>query len=504
MSPTEDTAYARLEKRFERLHMLRSATDLLDWDAATMMPTGSAESRGGQMAALRVLATELLQDPATAAWLDEAEAHPPSASDPMAQKNLVAMRRAWIHGAALPTDLVEAHAKAVSASEMCWRSARKDSDFKSFAPHLERLVGLTKQIAAAKAAALGTSEYDALLDEYEPGGRSARLDTLFAVLGKELPPLLDAVLDRQRAWSSSPEPKGPFSIERQTRLSRELAERIGFDFERGRIDTSTHPFCGGHSDDVRLTTRYDEADFLSSAMSMLHELGHAMYEQGLPGPWRKQPVGRAPSMAIHESQSLLIEMQASRRPELVSFLHRTATAIFGDLGCDEADLLRAVRRASRGFIRVDADEVSYPLHVILRYRLERALLSGDLAVADLPGAWNEQMQTLLGVTPPDDRRGCLQDIHWPTGAFGYFPTYTMGAIAASQIFGAAQKADPEIVKDLANGSFVRLFAFLRPNVHRLGASVTVDELLTKVTGAPLDEKVFLRHLRRRYLDEQEA
>jgi carboxypeptidase Taq len=499
VSSNDDTAYAQLSKRFERLHLLRSATDLLDWDAATMMPTGSAESRGGQMAALRVVATELLQDPRTAQLLDEAEAQPPT--EQMARQNLVAMRRAWIHGAALPTDLVEAHAKAVSASEMCWRSARKDSDFKSFAPHLERLIGLTKQIAQAKAAVLGTSEYDALLDEYEPGGRSARLDALFAVLGKELPPLLEAVLDRQAAWSSSREPRGPFPIEKQTRLSKELAERIGFDFERGRIDTSTHPFCGGHSDDVRLTTRYDEADFLSSAMSMLHELGHAMYEQGLPEVWRKQPVGRAPSMAIHESQSLLIEMQASRRPEVVGLLHRTATAIFGDLGCDEAELLRSVRRASRGFIRVDADEVSYPLHVILRYRLERALLSGELAAADLPGAWNEQMQALLGVTPPDDRRGCLQDIHWPTGAFGYFPTYTMGAIAASQLFLAAEKADPQIVADLASGSFTRLFAFLRPNVHRLGASVTVDELLTRVTGQPLDEKVFLRHLHRRYLED---
>lgn len=492
------SAYTTLEQRFERLHLLRSATDLLDWDTATMMPTGSAEARGGQMAVLRVLSTELLQDPTTKALLDEAEAAPPEA--PMARKNLVAMRRAWVHGASLPVRLVEAHAKAISASEMRWRSARADSDFRAWAPHLSALVALTREIGEAKAAALGTNTYDALLDEYEPGGRSERLDPLFATLARELPPLLDAVIERQASWPNG-EPRGPFPIPAQVAFSRTLGETIGFDFTRGRIDTSTHPFCGGSSDDVRITTRYDENDFLSSAMSVLHELGHAMYEQGLPREWRAQPVGRAPSMAIHESQSLLIEMQASRRADTVGFLHRAATAAFGDLGCTTNDLLRSVRRASRGFIRVEADEVSYPLHVILRYRLERALLAGDLTPLDLPGAWADGMKELLGVVPPDDRRGCLQDIHWPSGAFGYFPTYTMGAIAASQIFAAATKSAEAVAAGLGDGRFGPLFAFLRPHVHALGASVTVDELLTQVTGAPLDEQVFLRHLRTRYLED---
>ena len=492
------SAYTTLEQRFERLHLLRSATDILDWDSATMMPTGSAESRGAQMGALRVLATELLQDPVTQALLDEADAHPPEGL--MAQKNLVAMRRAWVHGAALPVRLVDALSKAASASEMRWRRARAESDFASWAPHLEEMLTLTREVAQAKADALGTSPYDALLDEYEPGARSARLDVLFGTLARELPPLLDRVIEKQASWGTR-EPAGPFPIPLQARLSRTLATHLGFDFEHGRIDTSTHPFCGGTPDDVRITTRYDENDFLSSAMSVLHELGHAMYEQGLPRAWRKQPVGRAPSMAIHESQSLLIEMQASRRAETVGFLHRTASLTLGDLGCSENDLLRSVRRASRGFIRVEADEVSYPLHVILRYRLERALISGDLRARDLPGAWSAGMKELLGVEPPDDRRGCLQDIHWPGGAFGYFPTYTMGAIAASQLFAAAVRASPEIVNHLAQGSFAPLFSFLRPAVHQKGASVTVDELLLEVTGAPLDERVFLAHLHQRYLQD---
>jgi carboxypeptidase Taq len=490
------SAYASLEQRFERWHLLRSATDLLDWDAATMLPTASAELRGAQMGALRVAATELMQHPSTRDLLDAAEQTPPEA--PLARKNLHQMRRAWVHAAALPVALVDAHARALSASEMCWRAARRDADFARFAPHLETVLGLTREIAAHKAEALGVSPYDALLDEYEPGGRAERLDAIFGVLSRALPALLDRVVERQRAW---PAPRAPrrFTPAEQTRLSRALAERIGFDFSRGRLDVSTHPFCGGASEDVRLTTRYDEADFVSGMMSVLHELGHAMYEQGLPRPWLRQPVGRAPSMALHESQSLLVEMQASRRPETVAFLHHTATEALGDLGIDEAELLRGLTRVERGFIRVEADEVSYPLHVLLRYRLERALLGGDLAPRDLPQAWNDGMKELLGVTPPDDRLGCLQDIHWPCGAFGYFPTYTLGAIAAAQIFGAATASDPALVPALARGDFAPLFAFLRPKVHERGASATVDELLVDVSGRPLTPEALLDHLEARYL-----
>jgi carboxypeptidase Taq len=276
---------------------------------------------------------------------------------------------------------------------------------------------------------------------------------------------------------------------------------VGFDFEHGRLDTSLHPFCGGVPDDVRITTRYDEADFSSALMAVLHETGHALYERGLPADWRLQPVGQARGMSVHESQSLLIEMQACRGPEFIGFAAPLIREAFGGDGpAWQADnLTRHYHRVGRGLIRVDADEVTYPAHVILRYRLERAMLAGDLPLADLPAAWNEGLEALLGIRPPDDRLGCLQDIHWYDGAWGYFPTYTLGAMSAAQLYAAAQAAVPEIPEAIGRGDFAPLLGWLRENVHAKGALLSTDELLTAATGRPLDPEVFKAHLRARYL-----
>jgi carboxypeptidase Taq len=276
---------------------------------------------------------------------------------------------------------------------------------------------------------------------------------------------------------------------------------VGFDFEHGRLDTSLHPFCGGVPEDVRITTRYDEHDFMKALMGVLHETGHAMYERGLPAAWRLQPIGAAPSMALHESQSLLIEMQACRSPAFVGFMAPLARETFGGDGpaWTTENLVRVYNRVAPGFIRVDADEVTYPAHVILRYRLERRLIAGEMELDDLPGAWNAGMRELLGVTPPDDRLGCLQDIHWYDGAWGYFPTYTLGAIAAAQLFAAATAAAPDIPAALGRGDFRPLMAWLRENVHAWGAYHATDDLLEHATGRPLDPKTFEAHLQARYL-----
>jgi carboxypeptidase Taq len=276
---------------------------------------------------------------------------------------------------------------------------------------------------------------------------------------------------------------------------------VGFDFTHGRLDTSLHPFCGGVPDEVRITTRYDEADFAKALMGVLHETGHALYERGLPGDWRAQPVGAARGMAVHESQSLLIEMQACRSAEFAAYLAPLAREAFAGKGpaWTADNLLRLNNRVSPGFIRVDADEVTYPAHIILRYRLEKNIIAGDLPLADLPGAWNEGMQALLGITPPDDRHGCLQDIHWFDGAWGYFPTYTLGAIAAAQLFAAATAAIPEIPAAIGRGDFAPLIGWLRQNVHAWGSFHSTDALLEQATGRPLDPKAFEAHLTARYL-----
>ena len=296
-------------------------------------------------------------------------------------------------------------------------------------------------------------------------------------------------------------PEGPFPIEAQRRAGIRLMERLGFDFAHGRLDVSLHPFCGGTPDDVRITTRYDEADFTQALMGVLHETGHALYERGLPPDWRNQPVGDARGMSIHESQSLLVEMQVCRSREFLEFAAPLLRECFGGTGpaWDADNLYRLYTKVERGFIRVDADEVTYPAHVILRYRLERALVAGELDLADLPAAWNAAMRELLGIVPPDDRLGCLQDVHWYDGAWGYFPTYTLGAMTAAQLFAAAKRADPAIAPGIAKGEFAPLMRWLRANIHSQGSRLSTTEVIEKATGAPLNDAVFRAHLRSRYL-----
>lgn len=490
------TAYARLERLFARLANIENALGILNWDMATTMPKGAAETRADQMATLKSLHHEMLTAPQVEDWL--AEAGSENLSD-WQSANLREMRREWVHAAAVPGRLVEALTRTSSACEMTWREARADADFKAVAPLLEQVLDLTRETARVKAERLGCGLYDALLDQYEPGGKSEVIDAIFADLAGFLPGFLQQVLDRQGAPPPAPPP--PFATDRQKELGLRLMRTVGFDFDRGRLDISAHPFCGGAIDDIRITTRYDESDFSTSMMGVLHETGHALYELGLPRDWRNQPVGRARGMSLHESQSLLMEMQACRSREFLTFAAPLMREAFGGSGpAWEADSLhRHAIRVEPGFIRVDADEVTYPAHVILRYRLEKALIAGEMQVADIPGAWNEAMRELLGITPPDDRLGCLQDIHWYDGAFGYFPTYTLGAMTAAQLFDAARRADPDILPAIARGDFAPLLAWLRANVHSQGSRPTVDELLTQATGKPLDAEMFKSHLRQRYL-----
>jgi carboxypeptidase Taq len=493
------SSYRALAQRFDRHYLLKSSADVLEWDAQAMMPGGGGDLRAAQLGTLRVLAHDAIAGSDMADLLAAALATPPE--DPWERANVGAMRRAWVHAAAVPADLVEARTRATSLCELAWREARRNDDFASLAPQLREVVSLTRQIGEAKAAAMGISVYDALADEYEQGAREAVLAPLFTRLERELPPLVDAIVAAQARAPQAPELVGPFPVARQAALGRVLAERMGFDFTRGRLDVSAHPFCGGAAEDVRMTTRYDESDFLSSVLGVIHETGHALYEMGLPRAWVRQPVGQAAGMGIHESQSLLMEMQAARSPELLGWLAGVAAQELGvsrDVLTAEVLVQRAMR-VERSLIRVDADEATYPLHVALRFTLERALLSGDLSIADLPGAFRDGMERVLGIRPDTDRDGCLQDVHWPSGAFGYFPSYTIGAIAAAQLFAAAVKATPAIPSELARGDFSSLLAFAREHVHENGSRYDTSTVLQRATGRGLDVESLLAHLRARYL-----
>ena len=495
------SAYSDLAVRHSRIAALSNAIGILHWDTAAMMPKGAATARAESAALLSVLRHDMATDPALSDLIDEAATD--NELGEWERANLREIRRQHTVETAVPADLVAASSRATSACEMRWRQARAENDFAGLLPFLAEVLSLQREIGRAKAEKLDLSVYDALLNDYEPGGRAETIDALFDDLAAFLPGFTEEVLAAQARRPADPPLEGPFPVETQRALGERLMAALGYDFERGRLDVSTHPFCGGGDDDVRITTRYDEADFTSALMGVLHETGHALYEQGRPRGFMSQPVGHARGMSVHESQSLLIEMQACRSREFLAFSGPIMRDAFGGSGpAWETDALwRRYSRVSRGFIRVDADEVTYPAHVILRYRLERAMIAGDLALPDLPGAWSEGMRELLGVSPPDDRLGCLQDIHWPSGGWGYFPTYTMGAMTAAQLFDAATRTVPDILPGIARGDFAPLVSWLRANVHSQGSLYETDELLTRATGRPLDAAVFKAHLKRRYLAE---
>lgn len=489
-----------LTRHFARIDAIEGAQAILHWDAAAMMPRGGAGARADQLATLSVIRHELLTDPRMAAWLDAAEAQP---LDAWQAANVHEIRRHWRHATAVPAALVEALSKAGSDCEMTWRTARAANDWEGLRPKLEVVVDLVREKAAVKAEALGVSPYEALLDQFEPDGRTAAIDAVFDDLVEFLPAFTAQVLEKQARGPRILPIEGPFAISAQRELGLAIMKVLGFEFDHGRLDVSHHPFCGGVADDVRITTRYDEDDFVKSLMGVIHETGHALYERGRPEAWRGQPVGLARGMSMHESQSLLFEMQACRSREFLSWVAPRIRDAFDGEGPEwsQANLYRVYTRVQRSLIRVDADEVTYPAHVILRYRLEKALLSGDLQVADLPGAWSDGMLELVGVAPPDFKDGCMQDIHWMDGTIGYFPTYTLGAMTAAQLFDAACRADADILPGIGRGDFGPLLGWLRPNVHALGSRLSTDELLTRATGRPLDAAVFKNHLKRRYLGD---
>ena len=493
------TPYANLVARFARIAIINEAQSVLGWDASAMMPPGGGPARGDQLAVLSGLAHGLMTEPATADHLAAAEASPPG--DEWEAANLVLMRHAHTRATALPSDLVEARSRANSACEKVWREARAGSDFALVSPYLVEVVSLVRQVADALGPALGLSPYDALMDGYQAGIGADDVAPIFARYETFLADALPRAEEMQAAGPAPIPLVGVFPADRQEGLCRHLSARAGLDYAHARLDRSTHPFCGGTPTDVRITTRYDEADPAMALMGVLHETGHALYERGLPAAHARQPVGEAAGMAAHESQSLILEMQACRSDAFLAWLGPELHGTFG--GAPEpyqpGNLARLFRRIERGLIRVDADEMTYPAHVILRFRLERALVSGGLQVADLPGAWRDGLHGLLNVTPPDDARGCLQDIHWYDGAFGYFPSYTLGAMAAAQLMAKARAEVSGLDDALGRGDLQPLAAFLRQRVHGQGSRLGFNALMAEATGAPLDPGFFESHLGRRYL-----
>jgi carboxypeptidase Taq len=494
------TPYTQLEQEWKRLHAFRGALSLLRWDAAVMMPRGSADVRGEQLAALETEYHTLLTAPRITRLLDRAQANAAGLED-WRVANLREMRRQRDHAIATPASLVSRLAKATSRAESHWMEARRENDYSLFAPHLEEVLQLVRDKSALLGQALNLAPYDALLDGFSPGFTTPDIDAIFKALSRRLPAMIRDALVAQEARAVLPI-GGRFTTGRQRALVVEVMKAVGFAFDRGRLDESEHPFTEGVPGDIRVTTRFDPAEPFTGLLGALHETGHAMYDLGTPVEWRDQPVGRDRGMALEESQSLLLEMIVGRSLPFARYLQPLLLRHFQVSGpeWEVENLYRLLTRVRRGLIRVDADEMTYTLHIMHRYDLEKRLLGGSLAVRDLPDAWNTAMEQRFGSRPGNFAEGCLQDVHWALGSFGYFPSYALGAVIAAQFWESLRTGLPEVEEQLARGEFTGLFAWLRDHVHAFGARVPVKELVQQATGQPLGAAAFLRHLDTKYLE----
>jgi carboxypeptidase Taq len=491
-------SYAALTRLQLQIYRFRHFASMASWDRAAMMPPKGNEARAAAQAELEAHIHRLLTDPRQPGLMKAAEDEP---LDDLERANLREIRREWRLANALPPELVEAQVIAGARCEHAWRAQRKANDWKGFLPNLREVVRLAREEANLLSGATGLRPYDAMMDRFEPGMTSSELDRLFGELKSWMPDLVARVLEKQRR-EPVVEPVGPFPVAKQRELSLAVVKLLGFDFDAGRLDESAHPFNGGVPEDIRMTTRYDESDCINSLMSTIHETGHARFEQNLPRDWLGQPVGRARSFGVHESMSLSFEMQLARSRAFVGLLAPMLAAAYGNQPAFEAGNLHRLftRVKPANLIRVAADECTYPLHVILRYEIERPLVEGEIECEDIPGLWDEKMKSLLGLdTRGNFRNGCMQDVHWSEGLIGYFPSYTLGAMYAAQWFSVIRRAHPDLDRRLAAGDPAPAFDWIRANVWTQGRRWETAEFARRASGETLNPAHFRKHLETRYL-----
>lgn len=460
----------------------------LGWDQETVMPRGAAAQRGAEMAAIEAVLHARRSDPRVGEWLSTA-----SAPDLAGEAQLREIRRAFTRAGKVPADLAKQIARVTSEAQGKWAAARADEDVAAFLPVLENVVALKREEGAALAD--GGDLYDAMLDDYEPGTTGAQIAAIFDAMRPRLVELRAAVLDRPAPVAV----KGSFDEAAQMVLARKLAETFGYDLGRGRVDKAVHPFSSGSGSDVRITTRTSVTDPFNCIYSTIHEVGHAAYEQGIDGDYALTPLGRGVSMGVHESQSRIYENQLGRGRAFTGWLYTQMRAAFGDFGIDDADAFyAAVNRVHNGFIRTEADEVQYNLHIMLRFDLERALMAGDLQVADLEAAWNDRFHSDFGYAVDRPSNGCLQDVHWSVGLFGYFPTYSLGNVYAGCLYETLRDTVPGLDAQLAAGDTSGATGWLRENLQRHGGLYQPREIIARASGRAPSEAPLLSYLEAKF------
>ena len=492
--------YLQLEKEIEEINQISNVVDILSWDIAVNMPIGSAESRTNEISLLSSIIHSRLKSNKINDLINAADTET-SQLNAWQSVNLQEIKRKVLYISCVSDDLQKRYITAATKSELVWREARRDNDFNKLKPYFQEVLDCVQDLAGAKASLLNCTKYDALLDEYDPSRKTTDLKQIFTNLKTVLPDLTKQIVDKQKTEMVLPINEVP--IEQQKLIGRKIMEVMGFDFTRGRIDDSTHPFCGGTAFDVRITNRYKTDDFISGIMGIVHETGHALYEQNLPANYKNQLVGKAKGMAIHESQSLLVEMQVGRSKEFCEFLSKLLNDEFGLKGQEYSadNLYKLNTRVRPSLIRVDADEVTYPMHVMLRFEIEELLINKELTLNDIPDFWNKKMQEYLGVVPNANSEGCLQDIHWPSGSFGYFPAYTCGAIIASMLMEGARKSAITMDADITMGNFNSINEFLNNRVRNYGSLKTTNDLIKDATGEDaINTEIFLKYLKKKYLN----
>jgi carboxypeptidase Taq len=496
MTTTSEKPLQLLKERLAIISDINAAEAALSWDRQTYMPEGGIVLRAEQLATLSRLSHEMLVSEETGGLLASVEEPAPGSVD----SALVRLaRRDYERATRLPAGLVAELARASALAQPAWERARAGSDWPSFAPHLEKIVRLQRDTAEH----LGYEDhpYDALLDLYEPGARKTRLQGMFEELKAELVPMIREIGALPHEDRSRPL-HGEFDEAKQEEFGRGVISAFGYDWKRGRLDRVVHPFCVplGGPGDVRITTRFDPHWLSPALFAILHEAGHGIYEQGVDPAYSRSPLSNGTSMGVHESQSRLWENLVGRSRAFWSFyyprLQETFPEALGEV--DQETFYRAVNESKPSEIRVEADELTYNLHILLRFELEVTLLEGGLPVSELPAAWDAKMEEYLGVTPEDNARGVLQDVHWAAGLLGYFPTYTIGNVLSAQFFEQATKAHPEIPEMIGRGEFGSLLGWLRENVYRHGRRYDPDELVVRATGRPPDTAPYLRYLKSKF------
>ncbi len=496
-------AYQSLVEHFQRLSRLQHAMTFLQWDQLVMMPPAGNDSRSQAITELVGMHHEMLTNPRLKEDILQAQEDELGLEE---QKSLMEMQRVWQRASCVPGDLVKAQSLVGLRCEHGWREQREDNDWSGFLNNFQEVLSLSREEAQTRqecGAGRFETPYDALLDLYCTGDSSALISIVFQGLKAELPALIEQVVDVQKG-DEKKELVGPYPVEKQKQLSRKLMEILGFDFRRGRLDESVHPFSTGDRGDNRITTRYRETEFSEALLATAHETGHASYENGLPKKWAGLPVGQARNMCIHESQSLLFEKQLFLSRPFVQYFSDVIGDYFPEIKDMDGDKLWQVfTKVEPSLIRVEADEVTYPMHVILRYEIESSLINQEMEAEDIPEVWDEKMQRYLGIsTAGNYKEGCMQDIHWTDGAFGYFPSYTLGAVNAAQLFWSIREQYPDWQKRLEIGETTFVRQWLEAEIWKKGSILESQELMMEASGKGTDSQYFLDHIRARYLNRE--